>query len=83
MWGWVDDDLAELAPWRFDVASVRAPVAIWYGLEDVFVPAAHGAWLARNVPGAVARVESSGHMGDPDQRVVELNAWLLDGRPWD
>jgi pimeloyl-ACP methyl ester carboxylesterase len=83
VWGWVDDDLAHIRSWRFDVASIRVPVAIWYGLADVLVPAAHGAWLARNVPDAVVRIDSSGHLSDPDRRVVELNGWLLDGRPWD
>lgn len=82
VWGWVDDDLAFTHPWGFNLASIHAPAAIWYGAEDVLVPAAHGEWLARNVPGAVVRVEQHGHMGDPDRRAVELNGWLVAGRPW-
>ena len=51
-----------------------------YGARDVLVPAAHGAWLGRNVPGATVVVEQDpGHMGDPD-KVVELTRWLVSGR---
>ena len=82
VWGWVDDDLAHIHPWGFDLATIRVPTAVWYGLDDVLVPAAHGAWLARNVPGAVVRAQQGGHMGDPDRHVVELYGWLIDGRPW-
>lgn len=79
IWGWVDDDLAFTRPWGFDVAEITVPVEIRYGLRDVLVPAAHGAWLARNVPGAIVVVEEDeGHMGDPD-KVVELVRWLVTG----
>ena len=84
VWGWVDDELAFVRPWGFDLAAIRAPAAVWYGAADVLVPAGHGEWLARNVPGTTVRVEQrGGHMGDPDRNMVELHAWLLDGRPWD
>ena len=80
-WGWVDDDLAFLAPWGFDVASIRVPVEIRYGAKDVLVPAAHGAWLGRHVPGARVIVESDeGHMSDPDL-VVEPLHWVVTGTP--
>lgn len=82
VWGWVDDELAFLQPWGFDPSAIRVTAAIWYGAEDVLVPAAHGEWLARHIPGAEVRVEQRGHIGDPDRSVVELNAWLVQGRPW-
>jgi len=82
VWGWVDDELAFLQPWGFDPSAIRVPTAVWYGAEDVLVPAAHGEWLARHIPGAEVRVEQRGHIGDPDRSVVELNGWLVDGRPW-
>jgi hypothetical protein len=45
----------------------------------VLVPAAHGAWLGRNVPGAHVVVEDAeGHMGNPD-KVVEHMLWLVGG----
>ena len=73
--GWVDDDLALVAPWGFDVADIRVPVRLSYGRADTLVPAAHGDWLAANIPGAVAEVSEVGHMGD-DADVARQRAWL-------
>lgn len=79
VWGWVDDSLAFTRPWGFDVSEVSVPVEVRYGSRDVLVPAAHGAWLGRNVPGATVVVEeSAGHMADPDT-VVERYRWLVTG----
>jgi pimeloyl-ACP methyl ester carboxylesterase len=79
VWGWVDDDLAFTAPWGFDLDEIRVPVEVRYGATDVLVPAAHGAWLAAHVPGALVAVEDAqGHMSDPDT-VVERTRWLVAG----
>lgn len=79
VWGWVDDDLAFVRPWGFDLSEIAVPVEVRYGARDVLVPAAHGAWLGRNVPGAIVVVEhGEGHMGDPD-KVVERLRWLVTG----
>ena len=79
VWGWVDDDIAFTRPWGFDVAEITVPVEIRYGSKDVLVPAAHGAWLGRHVPGATVVVEEDkGHMGNPDE-VVGLMRWLVTG----
>ncbi|HEU0337029.1 MAG TPA: alpha/beta hydrolase [Gaiellaceae bacterium] len=65
-WGWVDDDLAFVSGWGFDVAEIRVPTRIVYGAEDALVPAGHGEWLARHVPGAELVVERElGHFADP------------------
>jgi pimeloyl-ACP methyl ester carboxylesterase len=67
VWGWVDDDLAFLRPWGFDVSEIRVPVEVRYGARDVLVPAAHGEWLARHVPNAeVTLVDHAGHLADPE-----------------
>jgi pimeloyl-ACP methyl ester carboxylesterase len=79
--GWVDDDLAFLKPWGFDVAQVSVPTLIWYGETDVLVPRAHGEWLAANVPGASVKVDDeSGHLGaDPVAEITANLRWLRQG----
>lgn len=49
VWGWLDDDQAFLGDWGFDLADIRAPLSIWHGGEDRFVPVGHGEWLAGHV----------------------------------
>ncbi|HET8657682.1 MAG TPA: alpha/beta hydrolase [Micromonosporaceae bacterium] len=72
VWGWVDDDLAFLQPWGFELGEVTVPTEVRYGAKDVLVPAAHGAWLAEHVPGAQVHVEpEAGHLADPE-KVLEL-----------
>jgi pimeloyl-ACP methyl ester carboxylesterase len=77
VWGWVDDDLCLTRPWGFDVAEIRVPTRVIYGLTDVLVPWRQGEWLARNVPNAEVVVEEHrGHLPDPDL-VAERYGWLV------
>jgi len=79
--GWVDDNLAFLQPWGFDVVAISVPVLIRYGLTDVLVPAAHGEWLAANVPGCIVEVDDTGgHLGtDPEVEIAANVRWLSEG----
>jgi pimeloyl-ACP methyl ester carboxylesterase len=79
--GWVDDNLAFLKPWGFDVAAISVPVLVRYGLTDVLVPPAHGRWLAANVPGCIVDIEdAAGHMGaDPEEEIAGNIRWLSEG----
>lgn len=52
IWGWLDDDMAFIQDWGFDLGSIEVPVTIWQGDDDRFVPFSHGVWLAENVSGA-------------------------------
>ena len=81
--GWVDDDLAILEPWGFDVDTISVPVLVRYGLTDVLVPPAHGDWIAANVPGCLVEIETSaGHLGEnPEQQIAADARWLSEGIP--
>jgi pimeloyl-ACP methyl ester carboxylesterase len=72
--GWVDDDLAFVRPWGFDLAAIAVPVSIWQGAHDRMVPFAHGQWLAAAIPGAQAHLfDDEGHLslGEQLPRILE------------
>jgi pimeloyl-ACP methyl ester carboxylesterase len=61
--GAVDDGLAAVAPWGYDLTTITVPVAVWQGAQDAMVPFAHGQWLAAHVPGARPHLyDDEGHL---------------------
>jgi pimeloyl-ACP methyl ester carboxylesterase len=62
--GWIDDVLAFRGPWGFELDEIAAPVWLWHGGEDRFVPAAHSRWMADKIPNAHIEVEpGAAHFG--------------------
>ena len=77
MEGLRDDGISQVAPWGFELSSIRAPVQIWHGAHDRSVPFAHGRWLAHHVPRAEAHLEpEEGHLSLWVRRVPEVHRWL-------
>ena len=61
--GVLDDGLAAVRPWGFEVEQIAVPVAVYQGRADAMVPFAHGAWLAAHIPGAEAHLtDDDGHL---------------------
>jgi len=62
-WGWFDDDQAFVHDWGFDLASIRVPVFVWQGRQDLMVPITHGEWLCAHIPSARAHLyDEHGHL---------------------
>ena len=62
-YGWLDDDLAFVQPFGFDLAKVTKPVLVWQGDDDFMVPKAHSEWLAKHIPTAKLNfVPGHGHI---------------------
>lgn len=75
--GWLDDDLAFLRPWGFKLDSIRVPVRIAHGRQDLMVPFAHGQWLAGHVPGDEALLsDADGHVSLQAQ-LAPLLDWMI------
>ncbi|MGC5567930.1 alpha/beta fold hydrolase [Streptomyces sp. FR-108] len=77
--GLIDDDLAFVEPWGFDIRQVAVPAFVWQGGQDLMVPYTHGEWLSEQVPGAVPRLlKSEGHFSVALGRTAEIVNELLE-----
>jgi pimeloyl-ACP methyl ester carboxylesterase len=81
VWGWFDDDHALYANWGFDLTTVRAPLCLWHGGEDRFVPSAHGEWLAARLGVEAHVVQERGHLSVSDNSYGEILDTLLADAP--
>jgi pimeloyl-ACP methyl ester carboxylesterase len=75
VWGWFDDDRAILGDWGFELGDIRAPVSLWHGGQDRFVPIAHGEWLAGHLRADAHLRPDDGHLS------LSLSSYgeILDG----
>ena len=77
--GWLDDDLALLAPWGFAPESISVDVQLWQGRFDLMVPPAHGEWLAGHLETAEVHLcDDEGHLSIGQTRIGETLAWLVE-----
>jgi pimeloyl-ACP methyl ester carboxylesterase len=61
--GMIDDDLAAMSPWGFDVSQLSMPTLIMHGADDRMIPSSHARWLAARCPRAELRLEAGqGHI---------------------
>lgn len=75
--GWIDDSLAFCSPWGFEPADIQIPVLLWHGEQDVFSPAAHTRWLAREIRNSELQVlPDIAHFGALEV-VPDVLSWLI------
>jgi pimeloyl-ACP methyl ester carboxylesterase len=77
VWGWFDDDRAILGDWGFELTETRAPLHVWHGAHDQFVPIAHGAWLANHLHVELHLRQNDGHMSQSPSSYGEILDSLL------
>ena len=64
--GFIDDDQAFLRDWGFALTDITTPVTLFYGDEDLMVPATHGHYLAKTLPNVTAyHLPDEGHISIP------------------
>lgn len=61
--GWIDDDLAFVRDFGFDISKIDKPVVLYQGDDDFMVPHAHSYWLEKHIPTAKLNfVPGHGHI---------------------
>jgi pimeloyl-ACP methyl ester carboxylesterase len=77
--GWIDDDLAFVKPFGFEIEAISRPTLVVHGHLDLMVPISHGQWLSRAVPGADSwMLDDEAHLSLLTNQVSSVHEWLLD-----
>ncbi|WP_276971687.1 alpha/beta fold hydrolase [Ferrimicrobium acidiphilum] len=75
--GWLDDDLAFVKPWGFELDAMTTPVQIWQGDQDLMVPVQHSSWLANHIHSSeLLRLPDEGHLSTPLHNSTKILSWL-------
>jgi pimeloyl-ACP methyl ester carboxylesterase len=77
--GWVDDTLAFIAPWGFDLGRIEVPVLLWHGSDDVFSPVGHSRWLAQTIRHAALVVSRGAAHFDAVRVLPQVLTWMVTG----
>lgn len=79
--GWVDDDMAFINPWGFELSEIKVPILLYQGSVDKMVPFAHGQWLGNHLPQDILKkhlIDGQGHIsifvGQTESIIDELLA---------
>jgi pimeloyl-ACP methyl ester carboxylesterase len=79
--GWIDDDIAFVLPWGFNLSEITVAVLIWQGDQDLMVPHAHSYWLEKHIPtGVLHFVPGHGHLSliaDYKNEIIDQATELL------
>lgn len=80
--GWLDDGLAIVRPWGFELADIRQPVAVWHSHDDTMVSIEHGRRLVAAIPNAEPfLIDGLGHGGVCCRQEVPMFDWILSKSP--
>jgi len=75
--GWIDDVLALRSPWGFEASSIRVPVKLWHGTDDVFSPISHARWLADEIRNGILEERSDTAHFASVQILPEILRWIV------
>jgi pimeloyl-ACP methyl ester carboxylesterase len=74
--GLIDDDVAFVSPWGFDLTQIGSPVLLVQGGQDRVIPPSHAEWLLRHVPRSQLWLRpADGHISILDACPVAMD-WL-------
>lgn len=74
--GWIDDVIALGHPWGFNPSTITVPVKLWSGSDDVFSPATHTYWLAKEILTSELDVETGAAHFGAVEILPEILAWV-------